>query len=101
MTHLIPIPPLKPPYISYSERDPNWHCGGSNGGRSRGGAGVEVGARVGALGGGGGGALTMVLGTHCKTDSRSCGCSLEKGELSWTQELSVGGLSERHFLLGL
>ena len=26
-----------------------------------------------------GGALTLVLGTHCKTDSRSCGCRLEKG----------------------
>ena len=29
--------------------------------------------------GGGGGALTLVLGTHCKMDSRSCGCRLEKG----------------------
>ena len=29
-------------------------------------------------GGGGGGALTLVLGTHYKTDSRSCGCRLEK-----------------------
>ena len=27
---------------------------------------------------GGGGALTLVLGTHCKTDSWSCGCRLEK-----------------------
>ena len=26
----------------------------------------------------GGGALTLVLGTHCKTDSRSCGCRLKK-----------------------
>ena len=52
-------------------------------------------------GGGGGGALTLVLGTHCKTDSRSCGCKLEKGGLSQTQELSGGGLSEGHFLLGL
>ena len=51
--------------------------------------------------GGGGGALTLVLGTHCKTDSRSCGCRLEKGGLSRTQELSGGGLSEGHFLLGL
>ena len=24
------------------------------------------------------GSLTLVLGTHCKTDSRSCGCRLEK-----------------------
>ena len=45
-------------------------------------------------GGGGGGALTLVLGTHCKTDSRSCGCRLEKGGLSQTQ-------AEGHFLLGL
>ena len=51
--------------------------------------------------GGGGGALTLLLGTHCKTDSRSCGCRLEKGGLSQTQELSGGGLSEGHFLLGL
>ena len=29
--------------------------------------------------GGGGGALTLVLGTHCKTDYRSCGCRLERG----------------------
>ena len=50
---------------------------------------------------GGGGALTLVLGTHCKTDSRSCGCRLEKGGLSRTQELSGRGLSEGHFLLGL
>ena len=34
-------------------------------------------------------------------DSRSCGCRLEKGGLSQTQELSEGGLSEGHFLLGL
>ena len=40
-------------------------------------------------------------GTHCKTDSRSCGCRLEKRGLSQTQELSGGGLSEGHFLLGL
>ena len=46
---------------------------------------------------GGGGALTLVLGTHCKTDSWSCGCRLEKRGLSQTQELSEGG----HFLLGL
>ena len=54
--------------------------------------------------GGGGGALTLVLGTHCKTDSQSCGCRLEIGGLSQTQELSGGGgggLSEGHFLLGL
>ena len=42
-------------------------------------------------GGGGGGALTLVLGTHCKTDSRSCGCRLEKGGLSLTQEGAVRG----------
>ena len=47
-----------------------------------------------------GGALTLVLGTHCKTDSRSCGFRLEKGGLSLTKELSEGGLSEGHFLLG-
>ena len=45
------------------------------------------------------GALTLVLGTHCKRDSRSCGCRLEKRGLSQTQELSEGGLSEGHFLL--
>ena len=47
------------------------------------------------------GALTLVLGTHCKTDSWSCGCRLEKGGLSRTQEFSEGGLSEGHFLLEL
>ena len=52
-------------------------------------------------GGGMGGAVTLVLGTHYKTDSRSCGCRLEKGGLSWTQELSGGGLLEGHVLLGL
>ena len=41
--------------------------------------------------GGGGGVLTLALGTHCKTDSRSCGCRLEKKGLSQTQELSEGG----------
>ena len=51
--------------------------------------------------GGDGGALTLVLGTHCKTDSRSCGCRLEKRGLSQIPELSEGGLSEGHFLLGL
>ena len=51
--------------------------------------------------GGGGGILTLVLGTHCKTDSWSCGCRLEKRGLSQTQDLSEGGLSEGHFLLGL
>ena len=56
---------------------------------------------LGVPGGGGGGALTLVLGTHCKTDSRGCGCRLEKGGLSRTQEPSGGGLSEGHFLLGL
>ena len=56
---------------------------------------------AGGGGGGGGGGLTLVLGTHCKTDSRSCGCRLEKGGLSRTQELSGGGLSEGHFQLGL
>ena len=50
---------------------------------------------------GGGGALTLVLGTHCKTDPQSYGCRLEKRGLSQTQELSGGGLSEGHFLLGL
>ena len=40
---------------------------------------------------GGGGALTLVLGTHCKTDSRSCSCRLEKVGLSRTQQLSGGG----------
>ena len=29
-------------------------------------------------GGGGGGGGTLVLGTHCKTDSGSCGCRPEK-----------------------
>ena len=48
------------------------------------------------LPGGGGGALTLVLGTHCKTDPLSCGCRLEKRGLSQAQELSEG-----HFLLGL
>ena len=37
------------------------------------------------------GALTLVLGTHCKTDSRSCGCRLEKRGLSQTKEFSEGG----------
>ena len=41
-----------------------------------------------------GGALTLVLGTHCKMDSRGCGCRLEKRGLSQTQQLSEGGLSE-------
>ena len=49
----------------------------------------------------GGGALTLVLDTHCKTDSQSCGCKLEKRWLSQFQELSEGALSEGHFLLGL
>ena len=49
----------------------------------------------------GGGPLALVLGTHCKTNSRSCGCRLEKRGLSQTQELSEAGLSEGHFLLGL
>ena len=53
---------------------------------------MELGDVVGELvAQGGGGALTLVLGTHCKTDSRSCGCRLEKGGLSRTQELSGGG----------
>ena len=55
-------------------------------------------------GGGGGWALTLVLGTHCKIakmKSRSCGYRLEKKGQSQTQELSEGGLSEGHFLLGL
>ena len=47
-----------------------------------------------------GGALTLVLGTHCKTDSRSCGCRLEKRGLSQAQELSEGGLSEGEFPIG-
>ena len=42
----------------------------------------------------GGGALTLFLGTHCKSDSQSCGYRLEKRGLSQTQELSEGGLSE-------
>ena len=46
--------------------------GGGGGGGERG-----LGAR-----GWGGGALTLVLGTHCKTDSRSCGRRLEKRGLS-------------------
>ena len=29
--------------------------------------------------GGGGGALTLVLGTHCKTDLGSCGCECSLG----------------------
>ena len=40
---------------------------------------------------GGGGALTLVLCTHCKRDSRSCGCRLEKRGLSQTQEPSEEG----------
>ena len=49
-------------------------------------------------GGGGGGALILVLGTHCKTDSWSCGCRLEKRGLSQTQDLSEEGLSEGHLI---
>ena len=52
--------------------------------------------------GGGGGALTLVLGTHCKTDSRSCGCRLEKGGgCHGPKNSQEGRRSEGHFLLGL
>ena len=43
---------------------------------------------------------TLVLGTHCKTDFRSCGCRLEKGGLSRTQELSGGGVVRGAFPVG-
>ena len=52
------------------------------------------------MGGGGGGGSRPGFGYPLQ-NSRSCGCRLAKGGLSQTQELSGGGLSEGHFLLGL
>ena len=49
---------------------------------------------------GGGGALTLVLGIHCKTDSWSSGCRVDKRGLSQTQELSEGVLLEGEFPVG-
>ena len=49
---------------------------------------------------GGGGTHPLVLSTHCTTDSRSCGCRLEKKGLSQTKELSEGRLSEGEYPVG-
>ena len=73
--------------------------GGKYGEAKRGGCSdVAKGCVLGARGGGG--ALTLVLGTHCKTDSRTCGCRLEKGGLSRTQKLSEGGAVRGVFPVG-
>ena len=42
----------------------------------------------------------MGLGTHCKTDYRSCGCRLENRGLSQTQELSEWGAVRGAFPAG-
>ena len=64
---------------------------------SRGSVYLGGGGEEGGLGArGGGGALSLVLGTHCKTDSRSCGCRLEKRGLSYRPKNMVCLVQGKH-----